>query len=78
MRYKAFAVALDCAGIQLEGHQAHRIIYFGVNALILILASIVSAVFFEWLYQTLLKKPVTISDLWILWNAHEGYRILQS
>ena len=39
------------------------IIYFGVNALILILASIVSAVFFEWLYQTLLKKPVTISDL---------------
>ncbi len=39
------------------------IIYFGVKALILILASIVSAVFFEWLYQTLLKKPVTISDL---------------
>lgn len=39
------------------------IYYFGVRALILILASIVSAVFFEWLYETLLKKPVTISDL---------------
>lgn len=39
------------------------IFYFGVKALILILASIVSAVFFEWLYETLLKKPVTISDL---------------
>lgn len=39
------------------------IYYFGVRALILMVAAIVSAVFFEWLYQKLLKKPVTISDL---------------
>ena len=42
---------------------AAGIFYFGVKALILIVASIVSAVFFEWLYEKLLKKPVTISDL---------------
>lgn len=42
---------------------AAGIYYFGVSALILIVASIVSAVFFEWLYEKLLKKPVTISDL---------------
>jgi len=42
---------------------AAGIYYFGVRALILIVASIVSAVFFEWLYEKLLKKPVTISDL---------------
>lgn len=42
---------------------AAGIYYFGVKAIILIAASIVSAVFFEWLYQKLLKKPVTISDL---------------
>ncbi|WP_304509637.1 RnfABCDGE type electron transport complex subunit D [Anaerotignum sp.] len=39
------------------------IYYFGVRALILMVAAIVSAVFFEWLYEKLLKKPVTISDL---------------
>lgn len=49
--------------IALVPATAMGIIFFGVKALILILVSIVSAVFFEWLYQTLLKKPVTISDL---------------
>ncbi|KXL54040.1 electron transport complex subunit RsxD [Anaerotignum neopropionicum] len=39
------------------------IFYFGVKALILVVATIVSAVFFEWLYQKIMKKPVTISDL---------------
>jgi electron transport complex protein RnfD len=39
------------------------IYYFGMRALILMVAAIVSAVFFEWLYEKLLKKPVTISDL---------------
>lgn len=39
------------------------IYYFGIKALILIIASIVSAVFFEWLYEKIMKKPVTISDL---------------
>ncbi len=39
------------------------IFYFGLKALILMVAAIVSAVFFEWLYQKLLKKPITISDL---------------
>lgn len=39
------------------------IYYFGMKALLLILASIVSAIFFEMIYQKLLKKPVTIDDL---------------
>ena len=39
------------------------IVFFGVKALVLMIASIVSAVFFEWLYEKLLKKPCTISDL---------------
>lgn len=39
------------------------IYYFGIKALILVIASIVSAVFFEWLYEKLMKKPITISDL---------------
>lgn len=39
------------------------IYYFGIKALILMVSAIVSAVFFEWLYEKLLKKPVTISDL---------------
>ena len=42
---------------------AAGIYYFGMNALILVIASIVSAVFFEWLYQKIMKKPVTITDL---------------
>lgn len=39
------------------------IYYFGFKALMLILISIVSAVFFEYLYQKLMKKTVTVSDL---------------
>lgn len=42
---------------------AAGIYYFGLKALALIVAAIVSSVFFEWLYQKLMKKPVTISDL---------------
>ena len=42
---------------------AMGIYYFGLKALILIVAAIVSAVFFEWLYEKITKKPVTISDL---------------
>lgn len=49
--------------IALVPATAAGIYYFGLKALILIVASIVSAVFFEWLYEKLLKKPVTISDL---------------
>ncbi|WP_313529710.1 RnfABCDGE type electron transport complex subunit D [Anaerotignum sp.] len=37
--------------------------FFGVRALILMVAAVASAVFFEWLYQKIMKKPVTISDL---------------
>lgn len=39
------------------------IYYFGIPALITIVVSIVSSVFFEWLYQKAMKKPVTVSDL---------------
>ena len=42
---------------------AMGIYYFGLKALILIVTAIVSAVFFEWLYEKITKKPVTISDL---------------
>ena len=42
---------------------AAGIFFFGLPALILIAVSIIACVVFEWLYQTLLKKPVTISDL---------------
>ena len=42
---------------------AMGIYYFGLKALILIVAAILSAVFFEWLYEKITKKPVTISDL---------------
>lgn len=34
-----------------------------MRALILIVAAIISAVFFEWLYEKITKKPVTINDL---------------
>ena len=37
--------------------------FFGLRALILIVAAIISAVFFEWLYEKITKKPVTINDL---------------
>ena len=36
--------------------------YFGIKALMLIIVSIVSSVVFEWGYEKILKKPVTISD----------------
>ncbi|MBQ7758751.1 RnfABCDGE type electron transport complex subunit D [Anaerotignum sp.] len=49
--------------IALVPATAAGIYYFGLKALILIVASIVSAVFFEWLYEKLMKKPITISDL---------------
>lgn len=42
---------------------AMGIYFFGIPALILIAVSIVASVFFEWLYQKLMKKTVTISDL---------------
>ena len=38
------------------------IYYFGIKALMLIIVSIVSSVVFEWAYEKILKKPVTISD----------------
>ncbi len=37
--------------------------YFGLQAIYIILISVCSAVLFEFLYQKLFKKPVTISDL---------------
>ncbi len=42
---------------------AMGIYYFGTRALLLIAVSIISSVVFEWLYEALLKKPITISDL---------------
>lgn len=38
------------------------IYYFGIKALMLIVVSIVSAVFFEWGYEKILKKPITVND----------------
>ncbi len=38
-------------------------VQFGVSAMVVILASVCSAVFFEWAYRKLLKKPATIHDL---------------
>ena len=49
--------------IALVPATAAGIYYFGLKALVLIVAAIVSAVFFEWLYEKITKKPVTISDL---------------
>lgn len=49
--------------IALVPATAAGIYYFGIKALILIVAAIVSAVFFEWLYEKITKKPVTINDL---------------
>jgi len=39
------------------------IYFFGVRALMIIVAAVASAVFFEWLYQNIMKKSVTINDL---------------
>ena len=49
--------------IALVPATAAGIYYFGLRALILIVAAIISAVFFEWLYEKNTKKPVTINDL---------------
>lgn len=49
--------------IALVPATAAGIYYFGISALILIIASIVSAVVFEAICQKILKKPVTVSDL---------------
>ena len=49
--------------IALVPATAAGIYYFGLRALILIVAAIISAVFFEWLYEKTTKKPVTINDL---------------
>ena len=39
------------------------IYYFGLKALLLIAVSIISSVFFEWGYEKILKKPITVTDL---------------
>lgn len=39
------------------------IINFGLDAAILVLTCVVSCVLFEWLYETLMKREVTIGDL---------------
>ena len=49
--------------IALVPATAAGIYYFGLRALILIVVAIISAVFFEWLYEKITKKPVTINDL---------------
>ena len=49
--------------IALVPATAAGIYYFGLRALILIVAAIIYAVFFEWLYEKITKKPVTINDL---------------
>ena len=49
--------------IALVPATAAGIYYFGLKALILIVAAIISAVFFEWLYEKITRKPVTINDL---------------
>ena len=49
--------------IALVPATAAGIYYFGLRALILIVAAIISAVFFEWLYEKITKKPDTINDL---------------
>ena len=48
--------------IALVPATAAGIYYFGLRALILIVAAIISAVFFECLYEKITKKPVTIND----------------
>ena len=42
---------------------AMSVYVFGVTALISAVVSVVGAVFFEWLYRKLLKKPQTVGDL---------------
>ena len=49
--------------IALVPATAAGIYYFGINALILVIAAIVSSVAFEAICQKAMKKPVTVSDL---------------
>lgn len=49
--------------IALVPATAAGIYYFGMNALILVIAAIVSSVAFEAICQKVMKKPVTVSDL---------------
>ena len=49
--------------IALVPATAAGIYYFGISALILIIAAIASSVVFEALCQKIMKKPVTVSDL---------------
>lgn len=49
--------------IALVPATAMGIYYFGLRALMLIAISMASAVFFEYLYQKLMKKPTTVTDL---------------
>ena len=49
--------------IALVPATAMGIYYFGIPALILVIAAIVSAVAFEAICQKIMKKPVTVSDL---------------
>lgn len=49
--------------IALVPATAAGIYYFGISALILIIAAIASSVIFEALCQKIMKKPVTVSDL---------------
>ena len=49
--------------IALVPATAAGIYYFGINALILVIAAIASAVVFEAICQKVMKKPVTVSDL---------------
>ena len=49
--------------IALVPATAAGIYYFGINALIRIIAAIASSVIFEALCQKIMKKPVTVSDL---------------
>lgn len=49
--------------IALVPATAMGIYYFGISALILIIAAIASSVIFEALCQKIMKKPVTVSDL---------------
>ncbi|MDR2166651.1 MAG: RnfABCDGE type electron transport complex subunit D [Clostridiales bacterium] len=37
--------------------------FFGISALLVVLVSVLSSVAFEWIYQKLAKKPITINDL---------------
>ena len=39
------------------------VVYFGLNALLIILTCVISSVLFEWIFQRICKKDTTINDL---------------